>query len=411
MGEIARNRVDTKGWRMALVFFYCIVTPYACAPSESATPMLSSTSRLSSPNRVAVYPLKLSPNNRYLVDENNQPFFLSGDTAWSLIVEGTDAEIDYYLADRQQKGFNAVLINLLEHKFASHAPKNINGDAPFTGPNFITPNEAYFAHADYAINAAASHGTVVLLDPLYVGYGCGDEGWCAEIKAASTADLQAWGQYVANRYKKFDNLIWIIGGDVDPATAGVSSKVHAFATSLKAADPRHLVSAHNARGEMAVDPWPTASWLTLNNTYTSFEGTAAGARTAYNHSPALPFFQIEGHYENEHGMTQTATAGPGLLDRAGRRHGLCVWQLPGVGLGSAGRWFLQGRQLGLEGAAGQPELAPLQKPAAGRPKPPGQLPERMTHAPSRRRSSRPGPAVTVGHTVLVFVVVFDLEKR
>src|SRR5690242_3500959 len=34
------------------------------------------------------YPLKLSANHRYLVDQNGQPFFINGDAPWSLIVQG-----------------------------------------------------------------------------------------------------------------------------------------------------------------------------------------------------------------------------------------------------------------------------------------------------------------------------------
>jgi hypothetical protein len=32
-----------------------------------------------------VYPLKVSINRRFLVDQHDQPFLIHGDTAWSLI--------------------------------------------------------------------------------------------------------------------------------------------------------------------------------------------------------------------------------------------------------------------------------------------------------------------------------------
>ena len=32
------------------------------------------------------YPIELSPDGSYLVDQGNNPFFINGDTAWSLIV-------------------------------------------------------------------------------------------------------------------------------------------------------------------------------------------------------------------------------------------------------------------------------------------------------------------------------------
>jgi len=250
------------------------------------------------------YPLKISANGRYLEDQNDQPVFWSGDTAWSLIVQGTVEDIDVYLANRQQKGVNVILVNLIDHRFGTYAPSNIYGDPPFTSIPFTTPNEAYFAHADYAISSAAEKGMAVLLDPLYLGYACGSEGWCAEVQAASIADMQSWGQYVGNRYVNFDNIVWVIGGDTDPTVNGVEGKVTAFVNGLLSFDTHHLITAHNAPGQMAVTPWDGASWLTLNDTYTSFLGSYQLAQTAYQISPAMPFFQIEAYYENDsHSMT------------------------------------------------------------------------------------------------------------
>jgi uncharacterized protein DUF4038/collagenase-like protein with putative collagen-binding domain len=268
----------------------------ACSPAAA-----TATIRSSQPATIPTYPLQASADGRYLVDQMNQPVFWSGDAAWSLIAQGTNADIDAYFANRQQKAFNVAIVNLLEHKFATNAPRDINGDPPFTGANFTTPNEAYFAHADFAVTSAAQKGIAVLLAPLYLGYQCGNEGWCAEVQAASIADMQSWGQYVGNRYKNFDNIVWVIGGDADPA--GVSAKVSAFATALAQADSRHPITAHNARGQMAVTPWPGATWLNLNDTYTSYSSTYTQAQSAYNLSPPKPFFQIEGDYENAGSMT------------------------------------------------------------------------------------------------------------
>jgi hypothetical protein len=256
------------------------------------------------PAQSIAYPLKLSANSRFLVDQNDQPVFWSGDTAWSLIAQGTTADVDFYLNNRQQKGFNVILVNLLEHQFATNAPRNIYGQAPFTGTPFTTPNEAYFAHADYVVAAAAQRGIAVLLAPLYLGYNCGSEGWCAEVRAASSSDLQSWGQYVGNRYRGFDNIVWVIGGDVDPIKAGVSSKVTAFVTGLQQADNRHLITAHNNPGTVAVSPWTGAGWLTVNNTDGPLASAYQLGRTAYNNAPTKPYFHIEGYYENEHGITR-----------------------------------------------------------------------------------------------------------
>src|SRR5262245_19144355 len=45
------------------------------------------------------YPLALAAGKRYIVDQNNQPFFIDGEAAWSLIANLRDEDVDLYLAD------------------------------------------------------------------------------------------------------------------------------------------------------------------------------------------------------------------------------------------------------------------------------------------------------------------------
>jgi hypothetical protein len=72
-------------------------------------------------------PLRLVSGKRYLVDANSHPFFLNGDAAWSLIGQLTREEADLYLEDRRSRGFNTILMSLLEHPFSTNAPGNAYG--------------------------------------------------------------------------------------------------------------------------------------------------------------------------------------------------------------------------------------------------------------------------------------------
>src|SRR5215217_5113714 len=93
------------------------------------------------------YPLKISANHRYLTDQNDKPFLLHGDTAWSLISALNAGEVERYLQNRAEKGFNALIVNLVEHHF--NGPLNWQGEHPFTDPlDVSTPNERYFEYAD-----------------------------------------------------------------------------------------------------------------------------------------------------------------------------------------------------------------------------------------------------------------------
>src|SRR5579862_1489750 len=128
------------------------------------------------------YPLKISANRRYLVDQNDVPFLLQGDAPWSLIVGISREDAELYLQNRRQKKFNTLLVNLIEHKYSKNPPKNFYGEEPFTTPgDFSTPNEKYFEQADWIINKAAEFGIQILLCPNFLGVPGSDAGWYDEI--------------------------------------------------------------------------------------------------------------------------------------------------------------------------------------------------------------------------------------
>jgi hypothetical protein len=103
---------------------------------------------LLSPASAAVFPLKTADNGRFLIDQKGEPFLVAGDTAWSLMAQLSDENIDRYLDDRQRRGFNSIIVNLIEHRFSSNAPLTRAGLAPFTRTgDFSTPNPAYFDFA------------------------------------------------------------------------------------------------------------------------------------------------------------------------------------------------------------------------------------------------------------------------
>jgi uncharacterized protein DUF4038/collagenase-like protein with putative collagen-binding domain len=257
--------------------------------------------RLSNGLDAQPFAIRINSSGRFLEDQAGHPVLLVGDAAWSGIIQLTSAQMDTYLQDRIARGFNTVIVELIEHLFGAHSPNNIDSVAPFTGANFTTPNPTYFASADHFIQKAESLGITVILFPLYIGFSGTEEGWDTEIAAASTGDMQTWGEYCGNRYKNYNNIIWCIGGDRD-ATSFLT-KMNSFVTGLQNYDTRHLVTCHDAGNGMAKDHLAGASWLTVNNIYATYLNTPGLASTAYAVSPVLPFFHIEGWYENENGMT------------------------------------------------------------------------------------------------------------
>lgn len=90
------------------------------------------------------WPLKIGPTGRYLVDQHDVPFPIHGDTAWSLATYSTRAQIDTYFDDRQARGFNTVLFEIIQVPYYG-GPLNREGQAPFlVNGDPSAPNDAFF---------------------------------------------------------------------------------------------------------------------------------------------------------------------------------------------------------------------------------------------------------------------------
>jgi hypothetical protein len=216
-----------------------------------------------------LYPLAISASGDYFVDQNNKPFFWSGDAGWSLIAQATTAQAQQYFDNRKLKGFTVVLANVLEHYFSTNAPQNIYHQSPFSGTAFqSTPNEAYFAHVDTIIREAEKRNILMFLFPVYLGYTGGTEGFVTEIAAATDNQMIAFGQYIGNRYKNFKNIVWCIGGDRNPNTpTNVIGKMTSFVSGLRQYD-NHLITAHGPSESYGLPAFNGLTWIDFDNVYT-----------------------------------------------------------------------------------------------------------------------------------------------
>jgi len=247
--------------------------------------------------------LKLSNNRRYLVNEKGNPFMVVGDSPWSLIAQLDEKDMETYLEDRQKRGFNSIIVNLVEHKFCTGPPRTHSGLAPFSKPgDFSTPNDAYFDFAHQAIERAGEHRIVVWLAPAYLGYGGGDEGFFREIKAGGREKLRAYGRFVGKRFKDLPNIVWVMGGDYTPKGPD-QWVVTELARAIREEDPTHLMTAHHSPESSAVAAFGEQEWLAVNTVY-GYERTLFRPMLAeYKRKPVRPFVLLETTYEGEHDST------------------------------------------------------------------------------------------------------------
>lgn len=163
---------------------------------------------------MAISQLRVSENQRYLVEADGKPFFWLGDTAWELFhrLDREDAEV--YLKNRADKSFNVVQAVVLAELDGLNTP-NAYRNKPLFNNDPTQLNEAYFQHVDYIIDKAASLGIYIGLLPTW-GDKVFKEKWGKGPEIFNTSNAKVFGELLGERYKDRKNIIWILGGDRNP---------------------------------------------------------------------------------------------------------------------------------------------------------------------------------------------------
>jgi hypothetical protein len=251
----------------------------------------------STAERRFVYPLKVSTNRRYLVDQRGAPFMIVGDSPQSMIGNLTLEEAASYIANRKAAGFNALLVDVLCAKYTScrEDGTTVDGIKPFTTPGDLsTPNPAYFARVDAMLRLAARAGMVVFLDPIETG------GWLGVLKSNGVEKDFAYGRFLGERYKGFANIVWANGNDHqtwrDPSDDAV---VLAVARGIRSADKAHIQTVeldYLVSGSLDDPRWRPL--IALDAAYT-YAPTYAQVLREYGRTRFMPVFMVEAGYEFE----------------------------------------------------------------------------------------------------------------
>ena len=181
----------------------------------------------------AAFPLKLSDNHRYLVDQNGRPFLMVGDTPQGLMGRLSEQDADYYFADREAHGFNSL--GWIDVMCAGNDYRNnkdaatpdgtkpfngyLAGGTDFTHYDLSKPNEAYFTRLDHILQLAAKHHLLVFIDPIET------IGWLPALRNNGEKAAYAYGQFLGNRYKTYSNVAWLNGNDFNLWTVPEDDKL------------------------------------------------------------------------------------------------------------------------------------------------------------------------------------------
>ena len=256
----------------------------------------------------AAYPLKLSQNHRYLVDQNGRPFLMVGDTPQGLMGRLTEQDAEYYFADREARGFNAlgwIDVMCAGNDYPTNKEATtpdglkpfdgfVSGGVDFTHYDLSKPDEAYFRRLDHILQLAAKHHLLVFLDPIET------IGWLPTLRNNGMKVAYSYGQYLGTRYRGFTNVMWISGNDFNTWTIPHDDElVQAVSKGIRSVAPEQLQTVElHVRTSSSFDDPRWIPLIELNGTYT-YSPTYIQMLHGYNQKPVAPLYLQEAHYDLE----------------------------------------------------------------------------------------------------------------
>jgi Protein of unknown function (DUF4038)/Putative collagen-binding domain of a collagenase len=305
-----------------------------------------------------IFPLAISSDGRYLKQADGTPFLICADTTWSLAVDIPIASVATFLSTITGQGFNAVMMNIIEHHYTVvKPPKERGGLLPFTkrldgatytgSPNGTTggagtqgqfasdnyssvgtqapdptfPNNSYWQAVEQILDACLVRNVAVFIWAGYLGFHANDEGWMTEMVAwdavtgaggftgapfanATKSKMWNYGAWLGDRWKAYPHLIWVMGGDYGSNTQTLDTQQASAVSNLMAGiksvagQASTLFTAHWDRPAIATDTTLAAGAFDLNLAYCD-EAVAEVCRRGYAHTPTIPAFLGEYFYEDD----------------------------------------------------------------------------------------------------------------
>jgi len=244
----------------------------------------------------AHFPLKVSQDGRYLVDREGRPFFVHGDTPWSLTHNLTYEEAVRYMENRRAKGFNALILSIPD----AYAPDgkypdlpDRYGNRPFVDRDVSRPNEPYWKHVDRVLAQSEELGFLAFFFPAYLG--CCEDGYMKLFLENGPDRAREYGRWLGTRYRGRRNIVWVHGGDHNVGEA--QNVVKAVREGIQAISPKQMHAVHWAPETPAWAPFGE-EWIDIYTVYT-YGPVAPRVLSYWQHRPVKPIILIETDYEND----------------------------------------------------------------------------------------------------------------
>jgi len=122
--------------------------------------------------------VRAHPGGRTFCHADGSPAFFVFDTAWAMPWRATIDEVEQYAADRQSKGFNAVLLMSMQPDMNARGPSERGVDLGFDvafqdlpDGHLTEMNVGYFQYVDRIVDVLVGHGITPVLQPVFYGFG------------------------------------------------------------------------------------------------------------------------------------------------------------------------------------------------------------------------------------------------
>ncbi len=235
-----------------------------------------------------VFPVKISENKRYFVDQNDEPVFWMGTTHWNLFFKCNLEDATTTLEMIKEKGFSFVQVMILGAPNDGTKP-DIFGQKPWRNHDDpLVPNEDYFKRVDDIIEAARQNNVIISLTVFH-------QRWR---KYITEENGRQYGRLIGARYKDMPNIVWSM---TPAATEAFVPVLREIAAGLREGDEgRHLIT-------FKPDPSPASSSYVHNEPWLSFNSMQVWRylyliypyiTRDYNLEPTKPVLMAEGTYED-----------------------------------------------------------------------------------------------------------------
>lgn len=240
--------------------------------------------------------LKVTSNGHYLQYKDGTPFFWLGDTGWDLFKKLKKDEIETYLENRRQKGFNVIQAVILADY------PNKYGNRSFRDHDPLQTVEGYFELVDWSVEKAMENKMFMALLPTW-----GDKvtGVRHESPLFNEVNAYKYGLFLGKRYRNAPNVIWVIGGDHPAFTDSADWRPvwRAMAKGLREGAGHPVLITYHPGGESSSTKfWKDGNTLDVNMMQSGHRTHDLPVwywvRRDYSIIPAKPILDGEPNYED-----------------------------------------------------------------------------------------------------------------